>query len=86
MLHTPEMMIRSASALSVIARSGWNSEPLKVESQHFVDCITKGVQPRSSGEQGLEVVRVLEAADESIREDGRMIAIEPIGSTAPGRE
>jgi len=63
-----------------------DSEPLKVESQHFVDCITKGVEPRSSGEQGLEVVRVLEAADESIREDGRMIAIEPVGSTAPRTE
>jgi predicted dehydrogenase len=63
-----------------------DSEPLKVSSQHFIDCIEKGETPRSSGQQGLDVVRALEAANESIREDGRMIAIEPIGSAASGTE
>ena len=58
-----------------------DSEPLKVACQHFVDCVEKGTEPRSSGVHGLNVVRVLEAAVESIREDGRVISVEPIAST-----
>lgn len=58
-----------------------DSEPLKVACQHFVDCVEKGTTPRSSGIHGLNVVRVLEAAVESIREDGRVISVEPIAST-----
>ncbi|MBI2939602.1 MAG: Gfo/Idh/MocA family oxidoreductase [Chloroflexi bacterium] len=42
-------------------------EPLRVECQHFLDCVRRGEAPRSDGEAGLRVVRVLEAADESIR-------------------
>jgi predicted dehydrogenase len=37
-------------------------EPLKVECQHFLDCIKKGTRPDSSGVEGLKVVQVLEAA------------------------
>ena len=58
-----------------------DAEPLKVACQHFVDCVEKGTAPRSSGLHGLNVVRVLEAAVESIREDGRVISVEPIAST-----
>lgn len=61
-----------------------DAEPLKVACQHFVDCVEKGVKPRSSGVHGLEVVRVLEAADASIREGGRSIDIEPVNSRASG--
>ena len=50
-------------------------EPLKVECQHFVDCIAKGTQPLSSGDQGVEVVRILEAADESLRHGGGSVTI-----------
>ncbi|MCV0403175.1 MAG: Gfo/Idh/MocA family oxidoreductase [Chloroflexi bacterium] len=41
-------------------------EPLKVECQHFVDCIRTGEAPLTDGRQGLQVVRALEAADRSI--------------------
>jgi len=61
-----------------------DAEPLKVECQHFVDCVEKGVAPRSSGSHGLDVVRVLEAAETSTREDGRLIVVEPMGSSAGG--
>lgn len=37
-------------------------EPLRVETQHFVDCITSGETPLSDGHDGLRVVRALEAA------------------------
>ena len=63
-----------------------DSEPLKVACQHFVDCVEKGITPRSSGVHGLNVVRVLEAAVESIREDGRVISVEPIGSGLAGTD
>jgi predicted dehydrogenase len=62
-----------------------DAEPLKVACQHFVECVEKGLRPRSSGGHGLDVVRVLEAADASIREGGRSIDIEPAGSRASGR-
>ena len=63
-----------------------DAEPLKVECQDFVDCVKSGEPSRSAGIQGLDVVRVLEAADASARDDGRLIVLEPIGSTAGGKE
>ena len=50
-------------------------EPLKVECQHFIDCIERGETPRSSGRDGLEVVQILEAAGESLRNGGGQVAI-----------
>jgi predicted dehydrogenase len=46
------------------------SEPLKLECQHFVDCILNHCQPQSNGEVGLKVVRILELADISLRNGG----------------
>jgi predicted dehydrogenase len=37
-----------------------NAEPLRLECEHFVECISSGATPRSDGESGLRVVRVLE--------------------------
>jgi predicted dehydrogenase len=36
-----------------------NREPLRIECEHFVECVRTGTRPRSDGEAGLEVVRVL---------------------------
>jgi predicted dehydrogenase len=44
-----------------------NTEPLRVECEHFVDCIRTGSAPRSDGQSGLRVVRVLEALQRSLR-------------------
>ncbi len=63
-----------------------DAEPLKVACQHFADCVSKGVPVRSSGVHGLEVVRVLDAAMASLRDDGRMIDVEPVVSTSPGKD
>lgn len=57
-----------------------DSEPLKVACQHFLDCIAGKEGGRSAGGAGLDVVRVLEAADASIRDNGRPIEIVPVGS------
>ena len=43
-----------------------NAEPLRLECQHFVDCIREGRTPRSDGQSGLRVVRVLEALQRSL--------------------
>ncbi|HXN39521.1 MAG TPA: Gfo/Idh/MocA family oxidoreductase [Solirubrobacteraceae bacterium] len=50
-----------------IARSGDtfspripNVEPLRIECEHFLECVRTGAQPRSDGNSGLRVVRVLE--------------------------
>lgn len=45
-------------------------EPLRMECQHFVDCIQEGKEPRSSGRVGLKVVKVLEAAQRSLLNGG----------------
>ena len=50
-------------------------EPLRVECQHFLDCIRKGKKPITSGAQGLELVRILEAAGESLRRGGERVRI-----------
>jgi len=56
-----------------ITRSGdiWsprvpNREPLRLECEHFVECVREGRAPRSDGESGLRVVRVLEALQERL--------------------
>ena len=56
-------------------------EPLKRECQHFLDCIQNNVQPESSGYDGLRVIQILEAASESLRQEGANVEIldlEPI--------
>lgn len=50
-------------------------EPLRVQCQHFVNCIKTGAKPESSGVEGLEVVRVLEAASESLKNGGGRVEI-----------
>jgi predicted dehydrogenase len=41
-------------------------EPLKVECQHFVDCIQAGERPLTDGYHALQVVEALEAAQRAM--------------------
>jgi predicted dehydrogenase len=43
-------------------------EPLRLEDQHFLDCLASGAAPLSDGRSGVEVVRVLEEADAQLRQ------------------
>jgi len=43
-----------------------NTEPLRIECEHFVECIRSGRTPRSDGHSGLRVVRVLERLQSSL--------------------
>jgi predicted dehydrogenase len=51
-----------------------NVEPLRLECEHFIDCIRRELRPRSDGASGVRVVRVLEelqrSLDASAREAG----------------
>ena len=55
-------------------------EPLKIECQHFLDCIKHGRAPLTNGEQGLDVVRILEAASASLKVNGASV---PVIAVAP---
>jgi predicted dehydrogenase len=48
-------------------------EPLKLECQHFLDCIREGKTPLSCGTKGLELIRILEAASRSLRKNGARV-------------
>ncbi|HEU4387108.1 MAG TPA: Gfo/Idh/MocA family oxidoreductase [Blastocatellia bacterium] len=48
-------------------------EPLQNECRHFIECVEAGKQPLTDGRNGLRVVRVLEAAERSLREGGQPI-------------
>jgi len=50
-----------------------NEEPLRVEAQHFVDAIRNDTQPLSDGRDALNVVRVLDAMERSLRNGGRPV-------------
>lgn len=50
-----------------------SDEPLRLECQHFVDCVIKDLRPRSDGADGLRSVRVLEAGSESLKRSGKPV-------------
>jgi predicted dehydrogenase len=45
-------------------------EPLRAEAEHFIHCIQSREGPKTSGQDGLEVVRILIAAQESLKKKG----------------
>jgi predicted dehydrogenase len=51
------------------------SEPLKNQCAHFLDCIEKGIRPLTDGQNGLDVVRVMEAVQESLHKRGAPVEI-----------
>jgi predicted dehydrogenase len=55
-------------------------EPLRIECQHFVDCIRSGERPLTDGDNGVRVVRVIEAAQESLRQGGVPVPLVSRGS------
>ena len=50
------------------------TEALQVEMRHFIECVRDGKKPRSDGDAGLMVVRVLELAMRSLRSGGARVA------------
>jgi len=55
------------------------AEPLRIECQHFAECVRSGKRPLTDGASGLRVVRVLEAAQQSLEREGATVALGPEG-------
>ncbi len=57
-------------------------EPLRIECEHFVECISNGREPLTGGAEGVEVVRALAAIARSMASGGRveMAACRPPGA------
>jgi predicted dehydrogenase len=51
------------------------AEPLELECRHFLDCVAGGRRPLTDGASALEVVRVLEAAQQSLAADGAPVVL-----------
>lgn len=65
-----------------VARSGGQRspaisrrEPLRIELEHFLECVGSGAAPRTGGSEGLGVVRVLEALQRSLDSGGETVAL-----------
>ena len=58
-------------------------EPLRLECQHFLECIEKGMTPKTDGEEGLRVLRILEACQQSLDRDGKKISFSDLSVSKP---
>ena len=58
-------------------------EPLRLECEHFLRCIANGTQPVTDGREGLRVLRILNASQQSLNTDGAKI---PLKASAPGEK
>jgi predicted dehydrogenase len=54
------------------------TEGLRTEALHFLDCIRQGHTPLSNGMAGLRVLRILEAATQSLEQGGRPVELKPL--------
>jgi len=51
------------------------AEPLRLECQHFLECVRTRQQPRSDGHDGRRVTKVLDAAQRSLRMNGLPVSL-----------
>ncbi len=51
------------------------TEALKTEALHFISCIQQGNRPITDGEVGLRIVKILEAATQSMRKQGQLVEL-----------
>jgi predicted dehydrogenase len=53
-----------------------NTEALQTEALHFIDCVEHGRPPDTDGPAGLRMVSMIEAAETSLRDRGRLIELQ----------
>lgn len=51
-------------------------EPLRAECEHFLNCVDSRNQPRTDGENGLRVLDLLEACEESVKGGGKPVEVQ----------
>jgi UDP-2-acetamido-3-amino-2,3-dideoxy-glucuronate N-acetyltransferase len=56
------------------------TEPLRAECEHFLECVARRSQPRTDGENGVRVLRNLEACENSMRQGGMPIELEQLSN------
>jgi predicted dehydrogenase len=78
----PEMEADTFGQFRLLVRDGdivspWieTSEPLRNLAAHFLQCVADGARPVTDGTNGLEVVRVMSAIDESLRQSGAPVKV-----------
>lgn len=52
-----------------------SAEPLQLVTSHFLSCVADGQQPMTDGNSGLRVVRIMEAATESMGKQGEPVRL-----------
>lgn len=77
--HVPVTAMAEAERVNSIPEN----EPLRVECEHFVHCIATGQNPRTDGEEGLRVLRILNASQRSLDENGRRMYLSTLRRTSP---
>ena len=55
-------------------------EPLRLECQHFLDCVARGKDPKTDGEEGLRVLRILDACQRSLDQGGKKVSLAEVSS------
>ena len=50
-------------------------EPLRQECRHFLDCMANGCQPITDGQEGLRVLKILNASQASLNDNGRIVKL-----------
>ena len=50
-------------------------EPLKAECQHFLDCIKSGTAPRTDGVNGINVLKILNACQDSLEHNSTVVQL-----------
>jgi predicted dehydrogenase len=53
-------------------------EPLRIETQHFLDCIRSGAVSETDGHEGMRVVQILEAASTSLKNGGSRVELKEL--------
>jgi predicted dehydrogenase len=51
------------------------TEPLRLECEHFLECVRTGEEPRTGVEEGVRVVEVLEAMQRSLERGGETVSL-----------
>jgi UDP-2-acetamido-3-amino-2,3-dideoxy-glucuronate N-acetyltransferase len=50
-------------------------EPLKKECEHFIECVASRKTPKTNGKKGLQVLEILKACQESLKESGKILKL-----------
>lgn len=61
-------------------------EPLRAECMHFIECIQRGIRPRTDADEGISVLKVLQACQKSMENNGKPVVIDVTKRTKYGED